>query len=294
MRAWQRLGAASALLALTGVAAATMWWLVQREASSPLRITESAGAVRVKHDGREVAAAVGRALGADDVVSTGTDGRAELAFGPDGRIRLAPETSVQVRSADADGVRIELEGGAVQATVRPGSGVLRVGSHGRELQSADAEFDVALTGEDLLVAEVKRGVVRADGVDGVSTLEAGQRVSAPGSGAAVLQPIAADLLLAVEWPDVRQKTRAPSTIVRGATVPGARVRVVGGEAPVEVRADASGQFSASVRLIDGRNPLQVVARDPFGRSASVDGVTVERDARAPQLRGETTYSGASP
>jgi hypothetical protein len=174
---------------LTVGAVSAMWLIVSQSHGNTVRIASARGRVTVQHGGTTTAGAVGQALGVEDVVATGPDGGAEIAFDADTRLRLAAGTTVQVTSADRDGVGLELEGGALQATVRPGGGVVRVGNGGREIQATDADFEVALGPDDLFVAEVSRGEVRTSGVDGLSGIEAGQRASVPSTGKAVLQPI---------------------------------------------------------------------------------------------------------
>jgi hypothetical protein len=285
------IGVAVMIVVLTLGAIAAMWVVVGQDQGNTLRITDSRGTVRVQQGDRSVAGAVGQTLGVEDVVTTGPDGRADIAFDVASPIHLAAGTVVQVRSVDGDGVSLELEGGALQATIRPGGGVLRVGNGGREIQATDADFEVALGPDDLFVSEVTRGEVRTTGIDGLTAIEAGQRASVPASGKAVLQPISEQLLLAVEWPE--PKTRAPTTLVRGTTAPGSRVRLQRGAVVVDAVADSAGTFVAEVPLEDGKIALTVSATDPLGKVARVDGL-VERDAHGPTLHGETTYTPPKP
>lgn len=280
-----------AIAVLTVGAVALMSTIVAWSPRHEVVISVPTGTVTVQRDGKSAPARAGQTLDDDDIVATGPDGRAEIRSGESSIATLAAGTTVQVNDTK-DGLSLELEGGAVEVTVRPGGGVLKVGNGGRELQATDADFEVAIGPDDLFVAEVARGEVKATGVDGMTSIEAGQRASIPSTGPPVLQPISDELLLSMAWPE--PKTRAPNLVVRGTTAPGSRVRIEGGKSAVDAVADARGEFSVDIPLIDGKNALSVTARDPFGKVAPVDRFVVERDTRGPSIRGETSYSGKPP
>lgn len=219
-----------------------------------------------------------------DHLRTG-EGRAVLELDGGTRIRIGPASSVVVRSVDAEGVDLEIEGGALRATVRPESAALAVTGGGVTVQATDADFDIGVT-EGVAVVDTLRGEVALMGVD-QSRLNAGSRAVIRNRSAAI-GPIPDDLLLAVAWPDP-ERTREEATTVTGRTAPGARVILAGAFGSQEVVADADGAFEARVPLSEGDNRLTVRAVDLFGQVADVQGLLQTRDTRAPTFRGGVEY-----
>ncbi|MCO4743407.1 MAG: FecR domain-containing protein [Proteobacteria bacterium] len=247
-----------------------------------LVLAEVFGAVELDRDGSTHDAEIGRVLTGHERVRTGAGGRAVLSLGADTRIRVGASTELEIVAVGADGVDLELEGGAVQATVRPTSRAVRVGALGRQVQATDADFAVAVE-DDVLWIESRRGALMAQGVPGVNTLSEGARVVVEGDATPEVLPIPEDLLLAVDWPEER-RTRAEVAEVRGMTSPRARVRVLGAGDAVETQADADGAFLARLPLDEGENAVQVQAVDLFGDEVEVEVVLV-RDTRGPVFRG---------
>lgn len=255
-------------------------WGTMRAGEPPrLVLAESAGDVRVVHGGdAAVSVATGQVLGADDALRTGADGSAVLAFGPETRIRVGAVSTVRVEDISDDGVSLELEGGALRATVRPG-GALRVGNRGRSVAASDAEIAVGVGADDLLYAEVIEGELTSSGFGG-PTIVAGQRVVVRANGEADVGPIPESLLLAVAWPEVA-RTRADTARVSGTSEPGARVTVQGGASVVVTVAGPDGRFEAVVPLAEGDNPLRVGARGVLGAETDVAVVSITRDTQVP-------------
>ena len=84
-----------------------------------LTLEQLDGAVSITRDGRALDARAGLVLDTRDQLTTGELGEAVLGLGDETRIRVGPTSSMQVRSVDQEGVRLELEGGRIEATVRP-------------------------------------------------------------------------------------------------------------------------------------------------------------------------------
>jgi len=97
-----------------------------------------------------------------------------------------------------------------------------------------------------------------------------------------------ELLLDVHWPVAT--TRAEVALLRGETRPHARVRI--GQS--EVLADSNGLFEARIELQPGANPVQVSARDAFGRSATADGEVLRAATPPPLGRAEVVWGGPGP
>jgi ribosomal protein S28E/S33 len=186
-----------------------------------------------------------------------------------------------------DGVRVSLEGGRVQATVRPGAGSVGIIADGREVVAEDADFTVARDGAGTFGAEVLRGEAEIRGGPGVSRIPEGARVVAAADADPVVGPADDALLLFVE-PLPAPRSRAGSATVSGRSQPGAMVRVGRGDVWVTTRADATGAFRVEVPLVEGENPLRVEARDVFG-NIGVGDLRVTRDTLAPSVGIEVRY-----
>lgn len=215
----------------------------------------------------------GERLAAADRIRVADDSEATLTVGGDARLRLAPKAAIEIVEVTADGVRVELEEGRVEANVRPGAPRLSVTAGDRVAVARDADFAVGVEDGAFAVA-VQRGAVEVDG----APLAAGQRLTQAGEGAAQVQPLDAQLLLEVRWP--QEPARETSATLRGTTEPGALVVASGGAQPAQVRADPDGAFRLAVPLSEGENALSVSATNALGRTIAVSGAVVT-DSQAP-------------
>jgi hypothetical protein len=238
------------------------------------------GAVSLQSpDGAERDAAEGDRLNAQDHLTVGADGSALLSMGEGTRLQLEPKSAIRILEADGAGVRVELEGGRVQASVRPGSPVLGISSRGRAVVARDATFKVGVDPDGAFAVEAEAGTLELQGFEGHSQLKEHQRlIDVPGA-ASVVDAATTELLLSVRWPE--EPTRADRAHVRGRTSPFAEVIVRPDKgAGLRVRAGADGQFDAQLPLQEGNNAITVVARDPNGRKSQAEG-SVARDSEAP-------------
>lgn len=269
--------------------ASALWrYVAVEDLGAELVIVETSGEVRVHGSSRSVdGVEPGTVLQADDRVQTGDSSRAVLALGSDTRIRLGPTSSLQVRAISEDGVSLELENGALEATVRPESGAVRIGNRGREVIATNADFEVGARDEVLQVT-ASRGELSLVGVD-VTRVDAGSQAIIVDRKADV-GPISEDLLLAVEWPE-GARTREPSTVVTGRTVPGAVVRLHHERGVVEVQADGTGSFRAEVPLAEGENEVRVEAVDVLGHQAEATHALQTRDTQGPTFQAGVEYLG---
>jgi hypothetical protein len=275
------LAAAAAVLVVGWLA---YFLLFDRSGAPAIVVLEASGGVtRANPSAGAAPLAAGDELLVRDRIQVGADGGALLGVGAETRLRLEPDSVIEVLSVDEDGVRVELEDGRVQARVRPGSPQLAVSSQGRLLRAADADFTVGADREaEVLAVAVERGQVGVEGAPGgTQALEAGSTATLMPGALPILQQSDAALLLDVRWPTAQ--TRAATITLEGRTAPRARVRVTGGAAPAEGLADAEGRFTVGVPLREGDNALEVTARDSLGRDVAVDG-RAHRDTRAPAAR----------
>lgn len=262
-------------------AMATLWiYLRGDSAQAALRVYEVDGTVKLTTAlGDELPASVDRELSDGDRLATGVNSRVVLALGEETRMRLGPTSSVQVKSVDETGVKLELEDGMLSATVRPGSGAVRIGNNGREVVAEDAEFEVGVYGE-AFQARASEGSLTVVGTD-VTRVEPGEQVTAVGTRARV-GPVPEELLLNVDWPQGDQKHGKKKFPLPGLSVPGARIVVTGPDIdpPVETQANDKGEFVAMIPLIEGRRPtVTVEAFDALGRSINDAGILPLRDTQ---------------
>ncbi len=292
-----------ALLAVVvlAVMAGAVWRYVRAEGPVPeLLVSEIEGEVTLVRSGggeaggdrataasaggAPVAATEGMVLGKSDRLATGDGARAELLLGDDTHIKVGPTSSLQVLSVDEAGVSLELENGALEATVRPESGAVRVGNRGRAVLSTNGAFQVGVRDEVLQVV-ASSGDIALSGMD--------QTRLRPGEQATVLDrhaeigDVPEELLLAVDWP-AEARTRAETGQVVGRTSPGATVVVRGTLGEQRVIADREGRFEAMIALAEGENRVVVEAIDVLGRKSDVPGVLV-RDTRGPAFQGGVRY-----
>jgi hypothetical protein len=247
------------------------------------RIVTVAGEVEhVRANGEADQAVEGSVLREGDRIRSGDGGTAVLGLGEDTRISVDSTTTLEVLGVTADGVQIELEGGRVRATVRPGSGSVGVTADGKRVSATDADFDVARDGNGNFAVSSTRGELSIEGVGGVDNLAAGVELVVPNGGAPVRAPASDALLLHVALPP-RPRTRETRVEITGETQPGSRVEVTGGAGAVTTSADPSGRFVVSVPLAEGKNALVVRAKNALGREATVVTAEIERDTTAPSV-----------
>lgn len=233
-------------------------------------------------------AALGDVLGAEETLEAGEGGRAVLSFGDGGELTVEPDTKIRVLPSQGEGLRIELDGGRIQATVREGS-PLGVVSGGREVRAdGEAAFAVARS-DDSTYVSAEKGELELRGFGDLTELGPDEVVVAPDEGNPRLEPASRALLLEVEWPaDAVRRERLP---VQGRAGPGSQVTLrVDGNLAAEVSADGQGDWSAEVLLKEGPNVLVVEIEDPLGRQHSLEQV-VDLDTTPPQLTVEVAVTG---
>lgn len=86
------------------------------------------------------------------------------------------------------------------------------------------------------------------------------------SGQSAPARVANELLLSVSTPADRATVTTPALTVRGTTAPKAEVFIN----ELEIRADASGNFSGSLTLDEGENSIVVIVNDESGNVAEKD------------------------
>ena len=246
-----------------------------------LVVVSATRATAINSDASVEQLVAGSVLEVDASVETGVDGEAFLQYGDKAELMLSELTTVQVVSADATGLRVELEAGAVSARVRQGATPLNISNRGRAVGATDADFTVMVGRNGPLSVASQRGNLRLSGMAGQTKMGAGTSVHAELGGTVSLLPINENLLLDVEWPEAT-KTREAEIEVTGTTDPYATVTLGEGPEAVRVRADRDGRFRATVPLAEGVNDIELKVRDVSGREASRQ-QALNRDSTAPVI-----------
>lgn len=249
-----------------------------------LSVESVEGEVRRQVDGRSELAQPGQALEERDRIVAGLDGTAVLAL-DDGssRVVVRPKSEVTVKSVGADGLRVGLEGGRVEARVLEGGRPVTVEAGERAVRTADGDVAVARGADGTVVVRATRGGADLFGFGTAVRASAGQDVVAPAGGRAVqVADHAGDLLLDVSWPGEAQ-TRAVMAEVRGTTQPGAQLTVSCGAGAVHAAADPDGRFTVQVALAEGVNTCTVHALGLLGEEVDQQHV-IERDTTGPSIK----------
>ena len=253
---------------------------------APLVVESIEGDVQLRVEGGEQPAVVGQALDKDARLRSGAAGSAVLSAGGETRLELKPDSSLRVVGADERGVLVELEGGRVQARVRPGSPALGVLTEGRRVDAEDARFEIGVDGAGNVAVEAEEGSVALTGFGDSESLDEGERALA-GPHGVVAGPIPEELLLHVDWPSW-STTNQEAFSLSGTTDPGARVAARSGDGLVEARAGPDGRFELLVPLEQGDNPVTVEAEGVLGRIRR-DQAQLERDDQGPTAEIEIRF-----
>ena len=254
--------------------------IFESDSVDALTIRSLEGAVTHSTETGKAEAAIGSVIRPSDRIITSEGGRVELSLGERAELTLEEGSSLALVGSTADGLQVELEGGLVQAVVRPGDGPgLAVIAGGRVAEASDAEFSVGLGRDGTAAVEARAGRVTLVNYGAVESLEEGQRVVAIAGESPQLQDIPKSLLLEVAWPD--GSTREGQSRLVGSTQPGAIVWTeVNGKRHRAV-ADARGKFRIEgVPLSEGVNSLEVQAVGVLGGRESSTG-EISRDSKAP-------------
>lgn len=256
--------------------------LFGEDRSGVLTLVDVQGEVSHERPKERHGARAGDEVRAGERLEAGPDGSAVLTLGEDTRLILKADSSMRVVSVAEDGVKVALDHGRVQATVRPGGAPVGVRAGDGEVLAQDADVTVARGDDGTVGVETTRGTVGLSGFGGVTQARAGERVVAPPGRAARVAASSEALLLSLA-PPPSVRTAAPRAAVVGTTEPGARVRVTAAGRTQEVRADVEGRFSVAVDLIEGRNAVVVEATGVLGGETRADW-SVERDTEAPPIQ----------
>jgi len=240
------------------------------------------GTVEAQRAGRWVPLKRGDTLTRSDVVRTAASSTAVL--------RLATGTEIELRA----GVEIavdRLPGGA-SVDLRRGKVLARVG--GNDALSVKAR-ETRTTNEGparFVVLADARGQVSVAALEGKAQFSAAGKSVALSAGTSSTSKAGAppedperipeEVLLRVVWP--AGERHGEEAELTGRAAPSSTVSVNGRPAAV----GPDGQFTATIPLHDGKNPVDVVAEDLAGRTRRDAAIVVKRPAHAPKLTPEVT------
>jgi hypothetical protein len=261
--------------------------IFESNSENSFRIHAVEGEVTHRVGALESPAVVGEILGQNDRLQTGEGGRVELTLGEHTQMALDGESSMVLVGATEEGLRVELEGGRVQATVRPGGARLAVVAGDRQVIANQASFAVGVGASGTTAVESRGGSVTLIGFGELSALEEGQQILAVAGEDPRLTAIPKSLLLEVEWPS--ETTREAESRLVGNTEPGAVVWTDVDGKRLKTVADAQGRFVLDgVPLDQGRNTILVNGQSILGGQGALEG-NLERDSKAPVGAFEVQY-----
>jgi len=261
--------------------------IFETNSEATFRIRAIEGIVQHQSGGEVGPAVVGAILGEKDRLETQPGGRVELTLGEHTELTLGGGSSLVLKGANSDGVRVELEGGRVKATVRPGGASLSVVAGEREVIADHARFSVGVGAGGSTAVESTEGRVTLIGFGNLTALEKGQQVLAVAGESPELASIPKSLLLEVEWPN--ETTRDAESRLVGQTQAGTVIWTEIHGTRLKTVADAQGRFVLQgIQLRQGENPIVLRGRGLLG-SESVSEGTLKRDSKAPVGAFEVEY-----
>ncbi len=265
------------------VAGAIVPTAAQAPASAPaFEVATATGKVEVQHGPSWVPIGPGDRLTRSDVVRT--------APGASAVLKLAVGTEIELRS----GVEIGLDQLPSGATVdlRRGKVLARVGA-AEALAITTPNTRTTTTNEGparFVVQADAQGRVSVAALEGSAKFEAGGKsvkvpagsATASTAGRAPEDPerIPEDVLLNVVWPSGER--HGETAEIEGRAAPSSTVSVNGTQATV----GSDGRFTATIKLREGKNPIDVTAEDLSGRTRKDSGTIVRQTPQPPLLKPE--------
>ena len=233
---------------------------VEPEPGPTIALLSTKGNVQTLRNGTWDTASVGQ-LERDDAIRTDGQGSATVAIGGS-QLVLEQDSQVTVQASSDKVADLQLEKGRVTADLVDEDVTLRIRAAGSDAvaEAKKGSFSVFNDGRGLVAVASRTGEVKLSSSGGDVVLAAGEQGQVVGPGQPEKKKLRKAILLSVVWPG-KSRTRAQKTTIRGKSEVGSVVTVNGQVVPVST----DGEFSASVPLAKGRNPISVTARDLLGR-----------------------------
>jgi hypothetical protein len=221
------------------------------------------------------------------------DGASAVLAGEGGlEIELAEQSQLAMLALKPDEAKVVVERGRVAATTGKGATgkgapKLSVGARDNDawVEAKQGKFAVLRDGDGKVAVAVTEGDVAVTAQQTRVQVGPGeQSIVQPNQAPAKPTRIPTSLFLKVSRAGPN-RLAARTTEVSGLATPGAAVFVNGRP----VTTDANGNFTAKIALQEGRNELQVSARDALGRRQEQQLADVTVDTQPPKLKGKTVW-----
>ena len=237
-------------------------------------------------EGRWRRVEVDQTLGLDAVLRT-KRGRVDLGIGTGIDVSVGPASQFRLRELSSGLSRVRLEGGRVTASVDGKDGpelLVQVPGAEAEARTNDGAFAMLRSESGQVTVASSRGRVRVSAGGQEVVVDKGQQSEvAPGHSPLMPGAIPGQVFIKLSQGQQR-KLKQRSTLVEGEIARGALVSVNGIEAPT-----ADGRFSVRVPLREGKNDLEIVARDALGRESRKRVRDIDVDSKPPVLRGRVRW-----
>lgn len=237
-------------------------------------------------EGRWRRVEVNQTLGPDAVLRT-KRGRVDLGIGAGIDVSVGPASQFRLRELSSRLSKVRLEGGRVTASVDGKSGpelLVQVPGAEAEARTNDGAFAMLRSENGQVTVASSRGRVRVSAGGQEVVVDKGQQSEvAPGRSPLAPGAIPGEVFIKLSQGQQR-KLNQRSTLVEGETARGAIVSINGVESPTE-----DGRFSVRVPLREGKNDLEIVARDALGRESRKRVRGIDVDSKPPVLRGRVRW-----
>jgi len=256
--------------------------LVEQPKFSELKLSEVQGPVEIRRGkGDWQQAKGGDVLQSSDAVRTGDGASAELSSGDAYDVKMEAGTEVAVDELTQSISRLLLGKGMATARVRGAA------KHTFEVKASGSDatartragtFTISNNAEGTVAVGTREGEVEFAGKGRVVIVRAGQQsIVHLGEAPTDPAPIPTSLFLKVRWPTSRDLARK-KLVLTGQVEPGASLEIAGRS----IRVGADGDFSETLTLAEGRNPIRVRARDVGGLEGESSS-EVNVDTTPPQI-----------
>ncbi len=237
-------------------------------------------------EGRWRRVEIDQTLGPDAVLRT-KRGRIDLGIGSGIDVSVGPASQFRLRELSSRLSKVRLEGGRVTASVDGKGGpelLVQVPGAEAEARTNDGAFAMLRSESGQVTVASSRGRVRLSAGGQEVVVDKGQQSEvAPGRSPLTPGAIPGQVFIRLSQGQQR-KLNQRSTLVEGQTTRGAVVSVNGIETPTD-----DGRFSLRVPLREGKNELEIVARDALGRESHKRVRDIDVDTKPPVLRGRVRW-----
>jgi hypothetical protein len=245
-------------------------------------VTLANGKVEAQRDGNWVPIAKGDRLTRADVVRTAAGSTAVLKLDVGTEIELRAGVEIGLDRLPG-GASVDLRRGKVLARVGPTEALAITTPKTRTTNEGPSRFVVQSDDKGRVSVAALEGSARFAAGGKTVKLPAGTVSASAGDGPPEdPERIPEDVLLSVVWPTGER--HGDTAEIAGRAAPSTMVSVNGTLAPV----GPDGRFTATVKLREGKNPIDVTAEDLSGRTRRDSSTIVRQTPQPPLLKPEAT------